>query len=162
MTLQDPGDSFFPYNAVFVLEAFLHTIDDDIPFVRRPIKVTDANQTIAITPATAEYVKNSKEIGRQEPAVIKYGIMIQTLIIDPQQDRGLRIHSLFAKLVRELLVRDGALQVGLRDLSTTDIRGVREKSFQWEVGQQVFHTNKLEESWRYLSTLELTLETQII
>lgn len=160
--IADPGDTFFPYNVVQVLEDFIWSIDSDITFVRRPIKKTDPNQCVAIIPARSYYRKDSQEVGRIEKTIKCYDIMVQTLITDTDQGRGLRIHSLFAKHIIELLARDGALRVGLRDLATTDARGIKETLMQYEAGEQIFHTNRQDTSFKFLSTTEFLIETQII
>lgn len=160
--IADPGDTFFPYNVVQVLEDFIWSIDSDITFFRRPLKKTDPTQSVGLIPARSYYKKDSQEVGRVEKTIKCYDIMVQTLIADTDAGRGLRIHSLFAKHIIELLARDGALRVGLRDLATTDTRGVKEALTQHEAGEQIFHTNRQDASFKFLSTTEFSIETQII
>lgn len=160
--IQDPGDTFFPYNVVATIEGSLMTLDSDLTFIRRKILVTDPDQSIAVVPATWEELEPGREIGRSESTIQSYDIMIQSLIVDADEERGLRTHSYLAMRIRQLLARDPVLRVGLSQLTTTDPRGVRETATQWKTGQQIFHTANLDNEFRYLSTLEFRLETQIL
>lgn len=161
--IADPGDTFFPYNVVAMIELFAReTIDSDLNFMRRRLVTTDLDQSFATVPARWTYNKGSVQIGgRSEPVLQSYSIMVQTLIVDADEVRGLRTHSYLAKLVREMLARNGPLQVGLRGLTTTDPRGVTEQASSWRVEDQVFHNNVLDGQWRYLSTIEFIMETNI-
>ncbi|AER26557.1 hypothetical protein SEA_AMORE2_23 [Gordonia phage Amore2] len=158
--IDNPGDVFFPYNAIAVLESATRVvIDPDLNFERRRLIVTDPNDTVGITPVSWNPVAG--EIGRVESTLQLYTIYVQTLIVDPEESRGLQTHSYFAKRVREMLVRHKPLHVALGSLQTTDQNGVREKMLKTTVGEQVFHNQEADGNWRYLSTLELRLETQI-
>lgn len=158
--IDNPGDIFFPYNAIALLETACRIkIDGDLNMERRRLIVTDPNDTIGIVPVSWNPV--SGEMGRVEPTTQVYTLYIQTLIVDPDEARGLQTHSYLAKRVREMLVRDVPLHVALMSLKTVDQYGVRESSLKSSVGEQVFHNQETDGNWRYLSTLELRLETQI-
>lgn len=161
--IADPGDTFFPYNVVDRIEVFAKAlIDDDLHFYRRKLNVTDPDQSFSVVPARWTYDPGSVTIGSTpEPTMQSYSIMVQTLIIDADEARGLRTHSYLAKLTREMLARTGPFQVGLRGLNTSDARGVTEQIEKWRVEDQVFHSATIEGSWRYLSTLEFIISTQI-
>ncbi|ANA85792.1 hypothetical protein PBI_WOES_18 [Gordonia phage Woes] len=158
--IDNPGDIFFPYNAIAVLEnATRAVIDPTLNFERRRLLVTDPNDTVGFVPVSWNPVAG--EVGRHESSIQLYTLYVQTLIVDPDEARGLQTHSYFAKRMREMLVRNGALRVALGSLETVDPAGVREKTLQFRVGEQVFHNQETDGNWRYLSTLELRLETQI-
>lgn len=158
MTLQDPGDTFFPYNAVAVIQQFMAQIDPDTVFIRRRLVGGDPNQSIGIAPI--DWKPGKSEIGREGPATQTYSIYVQSLIVDPDTERGLRMHSYFAKQVREMLARMVPLRVGLRELETTDSFGVSERTVNVSMGTQVFHNLEYEGNWNFLSTAEIELETQ--
>ncbi|AKJ71810.1 hypothetical protein TIN4_13 [Tsukamurella phage TIN4] len=158
--IDNPGDIFFPYNAIAVLESASRIyIDEGLNMERRRLIVTDPNDTIGIVPVSWNPV--SGEIGRVESSTQLYTLYIQTLIVDPDEARGLQTHSYLAKRMREMLVRNQSLHVALMSLKTVDQHGVREASLKATVGEQVFHNQETDGNWRYLSTLELRLETQI-
>lgn len=158
VTLQDPGDSFFPYNAVRVIQQFMMQIDPDTHIIRRRLVGGDPNQSIGITPV--DWKPLGKELGAPGPSLQEYTIFVQSLIVDPDIERGLRMHSFFAKQVREMLARMVPLSVGLRELETTDSFGVRERTTDVSMGTQVFHSLETEGEWNWLSTAELRLSTQ--
>lgn len=63
--IDNPGDVFFPYNAIAVLESATRVvIDPDLNFERRRLIVTDPNDTVGITPVSWNPVAG--EIGRVE------------------------------------------------------------------------------------------------
>lgn len=156
----NPGDVFFPYNAIAVIEnACRVVIDPDLNFERRRLIVTDPNDTVGIAPANWDPVDS--ELGKLEPSIQLYTIFIQTLIVDTDEARGLQTHSYFAKCMREMLVRYPPLRVALHSLETVDDAGVKEATIRSSTGGQVFHNQITDGNWHYLSTLELRLETQI-
>lgn len=161
MTIYAPDDmQFFPYNVVHVLERFLAEIDPDIVFYRRRLTEVDPDGTIGIIPVGWNGLL--QEIGRNEPSLQTYTLYVQSLIVDPDEARGIASHSYFAKRVREMLVRSEPLKVGLQSLTTTDpATGVIESFASVKTGDQIFHEAEADGNFRYLATLELRLETQI-
>jgi len=159
MTLQDPGNTFFPYNALEIIQNLLTDIDGDMTFVQRRILNGDPDQTIGVAPV--DWSPLGSEIGRTGPTLQRYTIYVQSLIVDPDSERGLRMHSYLAKRVREMLARLTTLQVGLRQLNVVDEYGVGEKTVDVHMGNQVFHTQEFDGNWNWLSTAELLLDTQI-
>lgn len=158
--IDNPGDIFFPYNAIAVIEnACGIVIDPSLNYERRRLTILDPNDTVGIAPVSWNPVAG--ELGRVESSIQLYTIYIQTLIVDPDEARGLQTHSYFAKRMREMLVRYGPLRVALGSLETVDPGGVTERTVKTSVGEQVFHNQIADGNWRYLSTLELRLETQI-
>lgn len=158
--IESPGDIFFPYNAIALIENSTRMqIDADINFERRRLIATDPNDTVGIAPVSWNPVAG--EMGRLESTIQLYTLYIQTLIVDPDEARGLQTHSFFAKRMREMLVRYQPLHVALGSLKTIDPNGVQEEATKASVGEQVFHNQESDGNWRYLSTLELRLETQI-
>lgn len=151
---------FFPYNALFVIEAMTKSYIEGVDgVVHRRLNELDPDATVGLIPVNWTGVQD--EIGRVENSTQLYTIFVQTLVVDMQEDRGLRTHSYFAKRMREMLARYHPLRVGLNGLETTDPNGVRESTSRFFVGEQVFHNAEADGNWQYLSTLELRLETQI-
>lgn len=160
MAIESPGDTFFPYNVIAVLEnACAVVIDPGINYERRRLTTHDPDGTVGIAPVSWNPI--DQEIGVDEATLQLYMIFIQTLIVDTDEARGLQTHSYFAKRMREMLVRHKPLRVALGSLQTTDSGGVVERVLKVSVGEQIFHSAEADGNWRYLSTLELRLETQI-
>lgn len=158
--IDNPGDIFFPYNAIKVIEnASVIVIDPNLELFRRRLLVTDPDGAVGIAPVSWNPVAH--EVGKVESSMQLYTIYVQTLIVDADESRGLQTHSYFAKRMREMLVRHRPLHVALGSLETVDGNGVRESLLRTTVGEQVFHNQETDGNFRYLSTLELRLETQI-
>lgn len=159
MTLTDPGDTFFPYNAVAVMQTMLQTIDPDTTFFRRRILNGDPTQSIGIAPV--DWSPGAYELGQEGPTTQDYTIYVQSLIVDPDPERGLRMHSYFAMRVRQMLARMTTLRVGLRQLESSDpFTQLSERTTNVRMGDQVFHSQEFDGDWNWLSTAEMVIETQ--
>ena len=145
MTIGDPGDTFFPYNVIYALENAFSTIDSNITFIRRKIAIGDPDQSVAICPV--DWMPAQEEIGRQEASTQVYLLYIQSMIVDPDQARGMRVHSYLAKAIRELLARSAPLRVGLQGLQTVDLNGVKERVLRYQVGNQTLHDSEQDGNW---------------
>jgi hypothetical protein len=158
MTIEDPGDTFFPYNAIVVIENTLRPIDADLGFIRRRIMEGDPDQTVAVVPVNAE--PSDPELGKTGPTTQEYTIYVQTLIVDSDIERGLRTHSYFAKRVRDVLAWYKPLHIALGMLKTSD-GPVTEETTSLTVGSQIFHNLEMDDgNWNWLSTTDISIATQ--
>lgn len=161
MSLDD--DWFFPYNLVELMAVPLSEIDDQVRIVRRPIQVGDPDLCIGITPADWAPRQRSREIGHRpthEPTLNDYQIVIQGIVHDFTEERGLKRHSRFARAIRSLLYRDQSLQVALRSEVVTDDFGVEERVQDVDIRSQEFFNNEVSD-FVFLSTLTVVFTTEI-
>lgn len=157
-SIEDPGDTFFPYNAIKLIELRVaQLIAPDLNFQRRRIHSGDPDQTVATVPVDAQV--SNKEIGRVGPSTTEYTIYVQTLIIDSDIERGLRTHSYFAKRMRDVLAWDRTLHIALGAL--TSVMGpVTESTTELNIGGQLFHNLEDDGNMNWLSTADLTIKTE--
>ncbi|ANA85991.1 hypothetical protein BH766_gp21 [Gordonia phage Demosthenes] len=157
-SIEDPGDTFFPYNAIRVIELRIaDLVAPDLNFQRRRVHVGDPDQTVATVPVDAQV--SNREIGRVGPSTTEYTIYIQSLIIDSDIERGLRTHSFFAKKLRDVLAWDRLLHVALGQL--TSVMGpVTESTTEVRIGGQLFHNVEDDGNMYWLSTADLTIITE--
>lgn len=155
----------FPNNIVNLLAVVAPSIDQDCSVVKRPMQISDADQTIAITAIDWAPEINTTEISGWspgEPTVQIYKIVIQGLIEDMDEAAGLARNSAFAKLLRDMLYKNKVLRIALQKLEVKDQAGqVIERTLSWKVHSQKLANNEVNGSFMYLSTLELWFKTQV-
>jgi hypothetical protein len=158
----------FPNNVVEILKTRIIMLDPDLAEAtfKRPLRESDPHQSVGIvaanwTPNEESYEMLGAPAGRHEPTLQNYFITVQAFVRDSDEERGLAIHSVLSKMIRAMLYRDTALQVGLASLSAT-YGGSTESTKRWGIRQQRYFSNELQGSWLYLSNLEFWLETETI
>lgn len=162
----DETTPVFPNNVVqAIYDAIPVQIDPDIRVLRRPIRATDPNQTVAVFGSQWVPDEQSFEMGIggpagfHEPTLSSYLISIQAFVTDFDEERGLATSSILSNRVRAMLSRNDSLRVALRALSVT-MEGSTETTRRYEVRTQRFVSNEIEGNFLYLSTLEFWLETE--
>lgn len=160
----------FPDNVVEILAENLKAIDpesspgedDGVRIVRRPVRNTDLTETISVIPGTWEAQQETLEIlgGRSEPTVQRYTVVVESLIVDMDEERGIRTNSLFSAMVRHMLYRDPAIRIALPLLSVS-LNGYTESLKRWGLSQQRFMNNEVGSNFIFLSAVELWFETDI-
>lgn len=154
----------FPNNVVNVLAAKLAEIDPDDSFiVKRPIQISDPDQTISVVAVDWSPERSSLEMGQKvnpkEDTLQTYTIAIQGLINDMDEDRAIMRHSAFSTLIRRMIYRDPVLQLALPQLRV-EVAGVRESLKNWGVRSQRWLVNRNEDNFVYMSTLEFWFQTE--
>jgi len=96
-----------------------------------------------------------------DPTLATYMLAIQILVKHTDEQEGLALHSETAKAVRSMLYRDAVLRVALTSLTESSL-GVTERALKWGVGQQRYANNELNGTFLFLTTTELSLQTQTI
>lgn len=155
----------FPNNIVSALALRLGTIDpSDTTMFKRPLRHSDPSQSIGIFGALWTPEPETLEMGHYpqgEPTVGVYQLGIQFFIKDGDEERGLAAHSVFSTLGRRVLYRDQQLRVLLGALSVSD--GITtEAARRWRVLNTRYMNNEIEGTFVYLSTVEFTLDTEIL
>lgn len=158
-------ESVFPNNAVSLLKTRFDLIDPELEVFRRPLRNTDPVQSVGVfgtlwRPDEESYeIRDMPSPGPSEPTLQRYSMMIQALVRDMEEERGLIVHSVLATLLRSMLYRDNPLRVGLASLSST-LSGSTETTKRWGLGQTRYLSNEIRGEWLFLSTLEFWLETE--
>ncbi len=132
--------------------------------MKRPLRHTDPSQSIGIFGALWTPEQDTLEMGHfpaGEPTVGVYQLGIQFFIKDGDEERGLAAHSVFTTLGRRVLYRDVQLRVLLGALSVTD-GTTTEAARRWRVLNTRYMNNEIEGTFVYLSTVEFTLDTEIL
>lgn len=160
MTLFDDATAVFPSNAIELIAYRLNALyGPEVLVVKRRLKVTDNTQSIGVFPITWLPDVTSFEMPSKEPTVQRYMIGVQSFVKDSDEQRGIAVHSVMAKVIRSMLYNDNPLQVGLNSLSVT-MNGATEKIQRRGINRQQFLDNLIDGVWNYLSTLEYYIETE--
>jgi hypothetical protein len=163
MITVDDNAAQFPWNAVVLIATRLNLVDEDIPCFRRRLYSTDPVQTFGCSPANWHPVQDSLEMRgadlAQEPTIQKYSLVVQAMVKDTDEERGIAVHSQMSKIARSILLTDIPLRDSLRALSA-DLYGVRERTLRWSIQSQRYLSEELKGQFTYLSTIEVQLETE--
>lgn len=156
----------FPNNVISMLKAALQTIDpptepggdDGLRIEERPVRNTDYSETLGLFAGAWTPNQDTMEIGGHEPTVQRYTVIIESLVHDMDQERGIATHSLLSALVRHTLYRNPGVRVGL-PLLTVPLGGHIEKLQRWGIGQQRFMNNDASGNFVFLSATDFWFET---
>lgn len=152
-------DLAFPDVVVVELKAFFEDAlaDEQVVVLTRSIIPTDPPGTIAVFASDWEPAEHN--IGQHEPALSHYGIKIQTMTKNTDEEEGRLEGSTQAKSIRRMLYRDTDLRVRLGQLSENDGEAL-ERTLSWKVVRQSFLSNELGGQFLFLSVTDVMVRTQ--
>jgi hypothetical protein len=162
----DASSPVFPNNVVDLIATRAQALDADLQILKRPLRASDPIQCVGVFGMLWTPNEDSIEFrgtpgsGPGLPTISRYTITVQGLIKDTDDERGLYVHSVLAKMLRSMLYRDTALRVGFAALSVTDLTGT-ESTSQWGLGTTRYYSNEIKGTWLYLSVLDFWLETEM-
>lgn len=165
-----PDINVFPNNVVALMAPRLKTLDTDLSVFKRMLRDGDPTQSLGIFPLTWQPDELTYEmdggltlLGQKraaaQPTVGIYTIGIQSFVMDTDEEQGIGVHNVLAKMIRTLLYYDTPLAVGLRALSVS-MYGSTERFQRMKVGVQRYLTNEIDGVFHYVSSLECTVETE--
>lgn len=162
----ETDDTVFPNNAVTLVKARMQLLDADLFVIGRPLRDSDLPQSIGVYPIMWQPREDSYEmrggpVGRSEPTLQRYLIVVQAFVKNMNQEEGISTHAVLSKLVRTVLYRDEPLRVALGSLSWTNGSCI-ERTQRWGISQQRYVSNEIRGEWLYLSSLEFWLETETV
>lgn len=168
----EPDLNVFPNNVVEIMVPRLRTLDSDVPILKRPLRDGDGTQAIGVFPSTWLPDETSYEMNggvtllgqpraANEASLSTYTIIVQSFVTDTDEQQGIGVHNVLAKLIRTLLARDPVLAVGLDALSSTML-GSTERIQRRRVGIQRYLDNEIDGVFMYSSWLEYYVETEIV
>lgn len=154
----------FPWNACVLIATRMSMVDPDVQCFRRRLYSTDPVQAFGCSPASwspdeDSYEMRGERLGR-EPTIQRYGLVVQAMVKDTDEERGIAVHSQMSKIARSILLTDIPLGDSLRVLSA-DLYGVRERTLRWSIRSQRYLSEELKGQFTYLSTIEVQVETEI-
>lgn len=129
---------------------------------KRPIRVSDPDQSISVYSTNWRPDSDSYEIGFHGPTIEKFEIGIQALIKDMDRDRGANRLGVLSEMVRTFVYSDTSFNLGLGQLSTS-FGGVNKRVQRLSVTKQnYFVATPKNRQFVYLSEMTLTAEVQIV
>lgn len=162
----DVDVTVFPANVVSLIKARAESqIDPSNTIVQgTPVSTMSAGQVIAVLPVgwdPAEGPEIGQRFNPHEAAIQRYTIMIQALVSDFDEQRGIDRLSLLSRRVRNMLNRDQVLHRAMEQLVCTE-DDVREH-FQGlsVVNQRFMVTDSDSDGSLTLSVTECRLTTQV-
>lgn len=159
MTIE-AADSVFPDNAIALIKARIPVIiDADLTVLRRPLAPTDPAQCVGVYPSTFQPTDSSIEIQSLQPTLNRYGIIIQGLVKNFNEEDGIRIHSILSANLRSMWYRDSPLHLGLTALQVT-MNNSLERMQRRGITVQRFLSNEVQGQFMYTSWIEAWLETE--
>lgn len=164
-------DATFPNNIVKVIADATEALNtpgdpDGIYVTKRPLRSSDPKLSAGVFASQWMPNEDSYEMGnalggyRQDATLNQYIISLQALVMDMDELQGLARHSVFAKTLRDMLLRNPTVGVALSTLSTTGTDGLTERVGRRWVRTQRYISNEISGSFIYLATLEFTIETE--
>lgn len=167
------ADLHFPNNIVTTIAAAIENLNtpgdpNAIQVFKRLLRKGDPKLSAGVFASLWQPNEQSYEMGglatlggmRQEATLNQYIVSVQSLVIDMDEANGLAVSSLFAKTLRDMLLRDPVVGVALSTLSVTGPNGLTERVQRRWVRTQRYISNEVQGSWTYLASLELTIETE--
>lgn len=157
----------YPSNVITKFATSIQAIDSQISVKKRRIKTTDHSVSVGIFGDSWSPNSNSHEMrgggfmGIHEPTLNRYSVIIQGLILDTEEERGLLKHYVLANALRTTLAWDGPLGVSLSQTTSVITNGYQEDLRKWSASEQRYYTADLGSSkWAYMSIMKFTLETE--
>jgi hypothetical protein len=149
----------FPFNVTTHLGFALEQIDPGTAMLKRPLRGSDPDQSIAVFASTWAPVAQSAEIGRSEPTVQQYSIGVQGMIKHADKDMGLALSTMLSKLIRSTLYRSRPLHLALGQLVVDD--GFSKERFaRMTLRNQQFMSMDIKNTFSTLSVLDVVIETE--
>lgn len=160
MSILSVNTAVFPNNAQSLIKARLDDLyGDDILVVGRRLKLTDDTMSVGVAPDMWIPDESSFEFNSQEPTVSAYTIWIQSFVKNSDEEEGVQLGSVLAKVVRTTLYRDVPLQVGLNSLSVS-MMGATERIQRRGIRRSQYLSTEIQGNFLYLNTLEYYIETE--
>lgn len=157
--------AIFPNNAIALIAARMELIDESLPVnvEQRPLRLSDPNFSVGIYPTGWTPVPDSYEMRgvdfARDATVQDYGVVVQCMIKDADEERGLASHSVFSETVRTILATDAPLRSQLGGLTATldDSTKILKR---WWIRSGRYISGTLNGNNLYLASNDLILEVE--
>lgn len=150
-------DGVFPGEVTEVLKEYVAKLGKVNQTFGRPLRPEDANCSAGVF--CLDWRPLDMQIGANFPILAAYDFEIQYLVKHVQQEQAIREHSHGSKNIRAMLYRDSELRVRLGQLTETTF-GVVERFQKIDVTRQAFSGNEWNSNFLYLSSVNVTIETE--
>lgn len=153
----------FPNKALTIIAARMELIDASVNVELRPLRPADPNFSIGIYPTGWTPVPNTIEMRgvdfARDSTIQQYGVVVQCMIKDAKEERGLASHSVFSEIVRTILATDAPLRSQLGGLTATldDSTKILKR---WWIRSGRYISGSLQGNNLYLASNDLILEVE--
>lgn len=163
MVIASTDPLVFPDNAIALITARITTaVDADLGVFKRPLRPTDATQSVGVFPLNFAPFDDSIEIQSLQPTINRYAIVIQSFAKDFVEEDGIVVHSILSARLRSMFYRDPALHAGLTALQVT-MNNSLERMQRRGITVQRFLSNEGQGGlFQYTAWLETWLETETV
>lgn len=148
----------FPENIVDMLAVQLNDIEDG-SVVKRACRPTDASRTVGIYAASWNPLEDSYEMGREDPTLNRYNIVVQNFVKSGEEAVGRRDHARISTIIRRRLQFDASLVTAVRSLTETTSEFI-ERVKKYRVARQIFSIGPVDNTFYYLASTDVWIETE--
>jgi hypothetical protein len=170
--INDSDDVVFPHNVTdviaFRLSQIIDTsfpVEDRVQVFMRPLRSTDPMQCIGVSAVSGTPDPRSQEmrtiggLSSIEPTVARYTYAVQAMVVDGDEELGMKYHAILATRVKMVLLRDQVLHDALVSLSVA-FGGVTERLKRFGCEDIRYINHEIGGSYHYVATLFLWIETE--
>ena len=164
----ETGNTEFPNNIIALMAARIPTYVDGasppetrLRVFKRPLRESDPTQSVGVFPAMKRGDETSHETMGIEPTLKRYSVIMQTLVVDSDEEACIAIHSILSNRLWRMWYRDSPLNTGLTALAI-DADNSRERMQRRGIELQRYVSNELEGSYIQTSWIECWFETETV
>lgn len=158
------GDTEFPNNVIALIEMRIpDAVDPDLQIFLRPLRPSDPSQCVGIFPSTKTPDIATQEIGRVPggPTVKRYSLIMQSVVIDTDEEAAISVHSILANRLWRLWYDDIPLHEGLTALAVT-VDNTTERMQRRGINLQRYLSNEIQGSFIQTNWIEFWFETETV
>jgi hypothetical protein len=164
-----PGDYEFPNNVIKLVseraKTFLDPSEADPTkrpqIFKRPLRTSDGTQVVGIFPSMKRPVVTTIEIQSLQPTISRYSFIMQTMVVDSDEEACISVHSILSNRLWRMFYRDSPLDIGLTALAV-DADNSRERIQKRGVELQRYLSNEIDGSFVETSWIECWFETETV
>jgi hypothetical protein len=134
---------------------------DQVKVYLRPLRTSDGPQCVGVFPAMKRPDDRSFEIQSKEPTLKRYSLILQTLVVDSDEEACISAHSVLSNRLWRMVYRDSPLNAGLTAL-VVEADNSRERLQRRGVELQRYVSNEIDGSFIQTSWTECWFETETV
>lgn len=160
----------FPVNIMDLYQERLLVSDPGLSVKKRRLYVKDASPSVGLyceqwsPDRTSAEIKGASLLGQHDATVNRYTVVVQGMVLDTNEESGLRKHYVLANYLRSTLAYDEPLAVALTQMKALVADDTIESLQRWAVIDQRFLSADLgaggTKKWAYMSVLRINIETE--
>lgn len=134
---------------------------DQVTVHKRPLRQSDGTQVVGVFPAIKRPDETSIELKSREPTLKRYSIIMQSIVIDSDEESCISVHSIISNRLYRLFYRDSPLNAGLTALAV-EADNSRERLQRRGIELQRYLSNEIDGSFIQTSWIECWIETETV